>query len=223
MKRETLSFAVALMICVSFCPAQEQKFIRTEADRHFGVSQVKQVQLDRGLGSVMALHPKVVQWMEDCFSGVYIGERVYWLDKPPVMSKLGEYEPGNENYPTVIRISNQPNITDYDRFAVLVFELHNSKRIREAWNVFNRAVAGEFGASDYATKCLEIEHAVLLECKQFLIENAFPREGNNCVRGNLDVEDDFKVYLSKKLDSEVFKAYVRFYEESITRHQKGIR
>lgn len=159
-------FVVWLSV-VSCCHAQEQSFAKTEADRTFGINQVKQVGLDLGLSEKFATHPKVVQWMENCFSGAFIGERIYWIDKPPVISTLGEYQPSQGGCPTIIRVSKDPALSDYDRFAILIFELHNSKRLRQGWSIFHRAVAGELSAEDYATQVLEMEHAALVECKRF--------------------------------------------------------
>ena len=215
------SFAVGLSPN-SLCIPQEKEFNRSKADVAFGSMQLKQLQLDRpDLTAILLGYPTVCSWLEECFSGKFVGERIYWDNRMPFSQKYAEYSTGDGAI-TTVRISERAELTGHDRLAVLLFEMHNMKQKSEIKRTYNRAIAGDLDAESFGLRCLEIEHAAMLECKDFLLKHSIPGDGNVSALEILKVESEFARFADRKRRDGTLTYFLEVYRDWVVFQQKQI-
>lgn len=168
-------------------------------------------------------HPEIATWIVECFSGKFLGERVYWDEQPPANDILGEYTPGSKGYVTILRVSDRRELTGYDRLSSLIFELMNSKRANMARNLFARAMASDMTAEEYATSCLRLEHEALIECKKLLEKHNIPSKGNLIVQKLLSITDCFDDFAKSERGSATMEFFSKSHWEWVESEQGKYR
>lgn len=88
---------------------------------------------------------------------------------------LSSREPtGVQWHPCLIRITISENVTSYDKWALLVFELNNLKNAKRFIELGDLAIAGRINRDQYAGECVALECKALVLTRMFFQHNAIP-------------------------------------------------
>ncbi len=134
--------------------------------------QLKQLQLERpDLASVLIEYPTICSWQEECFSGKFVGERIYWDNRMPFSQKYAEYSTGESSI-TTLRISERAELTGHDRLAVLLFEMHRA--IARELDAESFGLSGKLTISDTIRRILSLEAKIhVRSCQARFNQNSF--------------------------------------------------
>jgi len=172
-----IGFVLAVML--TGCAAGHEP--RQETDvRTFGQRQLEQLLDDRPdmKGILPPGHP-VLQWVEKGFNGDRFGQRVYWIADSPRGGSVSEFWSPDAGNPPFIRLSAGTELTPVDRWAALVFEMHNLEGGHERFvDLTDRAAKGLLGGEQYAKDCVEVEFDALKETAAFLRANPLPESAH---------------------------------------------
>jgi hypothetical protein len=165
----SLAVLVLIVACAGF--AQQQSGQETASPTTFGQRQVDQMLDDRPdmKGAIPASHP-AVKWLIDGFDGKRCGQRICWNWNAPLSGRHAEHARPYRNHPAYISLAAGPEITPIDKWASVIFEMHNvENRIFD--ELVRQARDGTLGADEFAEKCVEQEFLVGQKTQTFLREN----------------------------------------------------
>jgi hypothetical protein len=118
----------------------------------------------------------VLKWVEEGFNGDRFGQRVYWIADSPNSGAVSEFTAPFEGIPPLIRVAAGTELTAVDRWAVVVFEMHNLEGGYERFvELTDRAAQGLVGGEEYAKTCVEVEFNALQATAKFLKANPLPK------------------------------------------------
>lgn len=145
-------------------------------ERSFGERQLDQMLQDRpDMQGIMPESHPVFRWLVDSFNGDRIGQRVYWNAVSPQSGRPAEHAPAYAHYPPFIAISGGTETTPIDKWASVVFEMHNLENSSEFEATSRSAVEGKLDADAFAEKCVELEFNALEKTMVFFRENPLPK------------------------------------------------
>lgn len=148
-------------------------------DSGFGRRQVQQMLADRpDMKGVIDRTDPVHKWVVDGFQGKLIGQRVYWNANSPRTGRAAEHATPYGNYPPYISISGGTDTTPVDKWAAVVFELHNLRNFEEFAKLATDASAGKLTADEYATQCVMLEYDAQLRTHKFFAKNPLPESAH---------------------------------------------
>lgn len=144
-------------------------------DSEFGRRQVEQMLADRpDMKEVIGPEHPVYQWVVDGFQGKYLGQRVYWNASSPRTGRAAEHAIPYGNYPPYISISGGAETTPVDKWAAVVFELHNLQNFESFTRLAADATTGKVKADEYAVKCVMLEYDAQLRTQKLFAANPLP-------------------------------------------------
>lgn len=141
----------------------------------FGYRQVQQMLDDRpDMQNVIPTTDPVMAWIIDGFDGKRFGHRIHWNADSPQGGHVAVHAPPYENYPPHISVSGGTETTPIDKWASVVYELHNIQNNDEFEKLHTQAIEGKLDADQYATKCVELEFDALIKTRSFLRVHPLP-------------------------------------------------
>ncbi len=149
---------------------------RPIATKSFGERQLEQLLEDRPdmRDLIDESHP-VFQWLVDSFNGKRIGQRIYWNASSPQSGRAAEHAPAYANYPPYISISGGTETTPTDKWAALVYEMHNLENGTQFEAISRLAIESKLDADEFAEKCVELEFVALTKTQEFFRANPLTR------------------------------------------------
>lgn len=167
--------------------------------KSFGQRQIDQMLQDRpDMRDVIPNSHSVFQWLVDGFNGDRIGQRVYWNAGSPQSGRAAEHGPAYGTYPPYIAISGGTETTPTDKWAAVVYEMHNLEN-RNGFEAISRlAIEGKLDADDFAEKCVELEFVALTQTEEFFRKNPLPKSKHgrdvwyNWVTSNPGTFEDYR-------------------------------
>ncbi|WP_425398106.1 hypothetical protein [Aeoliella sp.] len=141
----------------------------------FGRRQVEQMLDDRPdmRGVIPESHP-LFTWVVTGFNGDRFGRRVYWLADSPRGGYPSMHIPPYEELPPFIQLSAGAELTPVDRWASVIFELHNLQGLDQSGKLVEQAMSGELTGEQYAMECVRLEYEAGLRSKEQLLKEPIP-------------------------------------------------
>jgi len=163
----------------------------------FGQRQLDQMLDDRPdmQEAIPPSHP-VRQWLADGFDGKRAGLRVHWCGNLSGGGRAAEYVKPVAHYPAIICVSAGTEITAIDRWAAVVYAMHNHENDWDA--VGSEASRGLLDADSFAEKCTQLEFTALQRTQQLLLRQPLPPSSHgrdkwyNWVTTGLGTYDEYK-------------------------------
>lgn len=167
-----------LLICFGFvfvgC-TQKPSTPSEPSEITFGHRQIAQLLDDRpDMQDVLPSDDPILKWLIDGFNGERLGQRIYWNANAPLGKTGAEHAQPYHWYPPYISLTGGSESTPHDKWAMLVFEMHNLHRIDDWDEIQARVGEGNLTADEYAERCVEIEHLALQETANFLQQHSLP-------------------------------------------------
>jgi hypothetical protein len=218
-------------------PQTKQAVTPREPDRaaakSFGERQLDQMLQDRpDMRDVIPNSHSVFQWLVDGFNGDRIGQRVYWNASSPQSGRPAEHGPAYGTYPPYIAISGGTETTPIDKWAAVVYEMHNLENGDKFGAISRLAIAGRLDADAFAEKCVELEFVALTKTQEFFRENPLPNSKHekdvwyNWVTSNMgtfeDYRNSFDVPGTNVFNSN-FAYFKEYYDTTIVPYADAIR
>jgi len=206
---------------------------QTTVRKDFGERQLDQMLDDRpDMRDEVARSHTVVAWLIDGFNGDRLGQRVYWNANSPRSGRPAEHGPSYGSYPPYIAISGGTETTAVDKWAAVIYEMHNLENSEDFKRISEAAIKGTFDADAFADECVKMEFAALLKTRDFLAANPLPKSKHgkdvlyNWVTSDLGSYDDYK----KRFDvpgtngfNSNFKYFKEYYETIIAPYAETMR
>jgi len=194
-----VSFLLVAILCVTSVSCGAQPRVNDKADSiSFGQRQVDQLLADRpDMAGVLREDDPVLQWVIEGFNGDRMGYRIHWHANSPLGGSDAEHSPPYYAYPAYISLSGGAQVTPIDKWASVVYELHNIENSQAFDELHEQAKAGEIDGEAYAKKCLKLEFLALEKTKEFFEKNSLPnsRHGKdpwyNWISGDIGTFEDY--------------------------------
>ena len=169
------------------------------AAKTFGERQLDQMLQDRpDLRDVISESHTAFQWLVDGFNGDRLGQRVYWNARSPQSGRAAEHGPAYGTYPPYIAISGGTETTPIDKWAAVVFEMHNLENGNGFEAISRLAIEGKLDRDAFAERCVELEFVALTKTQEFFRANPLPTSNHgrdvwyNWATSNIGTFEDYK-------------------------------
>lgn len=164
---------VAILVAAAMSPAAEEE--SADEKTAFGRRQVEQMLDDRPdmRGVLPESHP-LFTWVVTGFNGDRFGRRVYWLADSPRGGYPSMFIPPYGEIPPFIQLSAGAELTPVDRWASVIFELHNLQGFEQSDKLVEQAMRGELTGQQYAMECVRLEYEAGLRAKEQFLKSPIP-------------------------------------------------
>ena len=161
-------------VLAAACFAQEPSLEQLLGDR-FGNRQVEQMLEDRAemQGVIPPSHPLAV-WVTKAYAGEHIGRRIYW--NADVVDRVfnAEHCPPSPGCLPYVWVTDRRGVSGIDKWASVIYELHNILNTDEFARLFSAASAGRLTAEQYASECVKLELKALRPTHELLKKHPLP-------------------------------------------------
>lgn len=125
----------------------------------YGQRQVDQILDDRpDMKNVLGADHPIVMWVIDRFERGDDRRRIIWDYTEPASGQSAEHMTYYHGYPAAIRISSAGDTTGLDKWALLVFELHNIENDPAILKLIAEVSSRTLSPKEFGVRCTELEH-----------------------------------------------------------------
>lgn len=196
--------------CQICCHAQNIEIVQSK----FGERQLEQMLDDRPeMRNANIIDSPVYKWLARGFDGEAVGYRIYWNGDRDI-NWVGVSKVRDGSSLGYISITSKSTRSPIDKWAVLVFEMHNIRTGEKIRELASLVVEGKLAKQEFALKCLLLEFAAQEQTRVFLRENPLPGtedERNSAYRWLMSDLPDEKTYSS--LQKLGWKKHLKHYED----------
>ena len=210
-----LLFAVQ---CVVLLACNTRDSVIDDPKITFGRRQLNQVLDDRpDMQGVISEDDELLDWIVSAFDGERTGFRIYWNADSPVESFGASHTPPYEGYPATVCITGGSEETPVDKWAGLVFELHNLENSEDFAEIHLKACSGELDEDTYVREHVKLEFKAIEKTAEFFKEHPLPESSHgkdiwyNWVRSDIGTFDEYYASLN---DSDVRSEYIDYYRSN---------
>lgn len=165
-----LAFFSFLTGCADQAPNSER------AKLSFGQRQLEQLLADRpDMKDAIPDSHYVASWVAESLNGDRFGSRVYWVADSPRSGAPAECYPPNQGVPAMVRLTAGTELTPIDKWASVVFELHNLLGSDKLTAATKQAYRGELNGEEYAIECVKLEFQALEMTAEFFEKHPLPK------------------------------------------------
>ena len=185
---------LAISLLVSDISAQE-------AAESFGERQLSQVCDDRpSMKNILPKEDVIFRRVVNRFNEGNRGARVYWDHQNPFSGRDAEFSPSSDSVPAFVRITDADEVSGYDKWYMLVFEMENLQNAKEIDSLVRLACEGRISRDAFALRCVELEHRAVKKVRLFF--KRYPIVGAT--------RDNAPNYSKMLTESRDFTAYCRW-------------
>lgn len=143
-----------------------QCMVHQLADLSFGQRQIEQFISDRpDAGEIIKHEPVLRETLVRLFAGEVTGYRFHWDNREPIGRQPAEHMSSKRAYPSVIRISCNPDAVD--KCFMLLFELNNFQVDKEIERLWSATPDERPSRDNFATSCVRHEFDALKQTRLF--------------------------------------------------------
>ena len=131
------------------------------ANNIHGKKQVEQLLIDRpDLLLILNNSTPTKLWMEECFAGKFLNEKILWDNKEPEKTNLGiisECFPPQGTQLSRVRVTSSNKISTMDRLVTLLFELNNILGAKKYLQLSSKVISNEITRDEFAVEGTKLE------------------------------------------------------------------
>ena len=206
----------SVLILLSLIVLPTGNHVHAQPNR-FGERQISQILEDRPeMRGVVTRNSPIWKFVEERFETGDCGARIYWVSNEPVSGQDAEYALRYGNTPTHVFLTSKNTVSGVDKWASLVFELHNTENVDAVSELSTDVKKGRVGKSQFVERGIKLEFEALKKTQAFFkqnpIFNTTPEE-SPWYHAMAARSDDFDYYLRllRASNRASDKAYLDYY------------